>query len=225
MLATEKICHVCGQDVSRQKRTKDLQGRYYCQPCYDSLSAKQPPSQADPAAYVCATCGRSFAVDDVYDEHGTIICTGCWSLRGANTSTTKAKTVAPSRSASCPSCGVALATDAAFCSRCGTSTPENGVSLPDQIDLTEAVHWVSMYAEAAGTIATLHRLSDNVETLAARGHRIDPAEAKGMLEVAMREAQNADRVVTQAKTNLRQFDRLRLIAIRDNMLGHNSVSG
>src|SRR5581483_5111477 len=31
-----KRCSVCGTDVSQQKRTKDTNGRYYCQPCYST---------------------------------------------------------------------------------------------------------------------------------------------------------------------------------------------
>lgn len=31
---TRKVCVVCGKDVSQTKRTKDQQGRYYCNPCW-----------------------------------------------------------------------------------------------------------------------------------------------------------------------------------------------
>ena len=47
----EKRCSVCGVDVSNQKRTKDLEGRYYCQPCLERQKAakQQPPPRPAPA--------------------------------------------------------------------------------------------------------------------------------------------------------------------------------
>lgn len=38
----DKICAICGIDVSSLTRTRDPQGRYYCQPCWDdALRAKR----------------------------------------------------------------------------------------------------------------------------------------------------------------------------------------
>jgi len=39
-----KICCVCGKDVSQEKRTKDPQNHYYCQPCWDKLAKGQAPA-------------------------------------------------------------------------------------------------------------------------------------------------------------------------------------
>lgn len=38
----EKICVICGKDVSAAKRTKDAAGRYYCNDCYAKVSAAAP---------------------------------------------------------------------------------------------------------------------------------------------------------------------------------------
>ena len=35
--AVVKKCCVCGVDVSRMRRTRDPRGKYYCQPCYQTL--------------------------------------------------------------------------------------------------------------------------------------------------------------------------------------------
>lgn len=47
----EKRCAICGADVSNQKRTKDLEGRYYCQPCLERHQAarQQPLPRPAPA--------------------------------------------------------------------------------------------------------------------------------------------------------------------------------
>ncbi len=86
-----KQCYVCGQDVSRQPRTKDANGNYYCQPCYDSAMAESrgvTATSEQSGGYTCATCGEAFGVNDVYDDGGTVICKAC---HGART-----PTIAPS---------------------------------------------------------------------------------------------------------------------------------
>jgi hypothetical protein len=40
MATMVKVCQVCGTDVSHQKRTKDAQGRYYCEPCYRTVARR-----------------------------------------------------------------------------------------------------------------------------------------------------------------------------------------
>lgn len=44
-----KICVVCGQDCSNKPRTKDAQGRYFCQDCYDQAVAKKKLAGSGPA--------------------------------------------------------------------------------------------------------------------------------------------------------------------------------
>lgn len=45
---TLKICHGCGNDVSQVKRTKDTQGRYYCNPCWETASRSRHKSPSSP---------------------------------------------------------------------------------------------------------------------------------------------------------------------------------
>jgi hypothetical protein len=49
----QKVCCVCGVDVSSQKRVKDARGRYYCHPCVEKVRSGQPaaePAMAQAAA-------------------------------------------------------------------------------------------------------------------------------------------------------------------------------
>jgi hypothetical protein len=49
MASLVKICHICAVDVSQKKRTKDAQGRYYCEACYKAQRARaagQAPAEA-----------------------------------------------------------------------------------------------------------------------------------------------------------------------------------
>lgn len=57
--AVQKICSLCGQDVSTQKRTKDTQGNYYCAACWtikvsqaqhESIRKAPPPPPPQAAA-------------------------------------------------------------------------------------------------------------------------------------------------------------------------------
>src|SRR5438105_327881 len=41
-LAVGKICVHCQRDVSREKRTRDTHGRYYCNPCWEKMHQPQP---------------------------------------------------------------------------------------------------------------------------------------------------------------------------------------
>lgn len=78
-----KVCVVCGADVSSQRRVKDPQGNYYCQVCYDAkLADRRARATGNPEVdFECGTCRRFFAVEDVYDEGGTIICKACFATR------------------------------------------------------------------------------------------------------------------------------------------------
>ena len=58
----QKICCVCGNDVSHVKRTKDVQGNYYCAPCYvQAIADKQVP------VYSVATVGSNEAKEKPID--------------------------------------------------------------------------------------------------------------------------------------------------------------
>jgi len=36
----QKVCVICGEDVANRPRTKDQQGRYYCNPCWDAKTSQ-----------------------------------------------------------------------------------------------------------------------------------------------------------------------------------------
>lgn len=103
-----KMCCVCGADVSQEKRTKDKQGRYYCQSC---LTARVQPTHAVassvPASAVspqpkplheCSVCHLFFGADQVYDN-GQIVCQSCWGLQNAAAGTRQAAMAADPQSA------------------------------------------------------------------------------------------------------------------------------
>jgi hypothetical protein len=48
----EKRCRVCGMDVSQRKRTKDGNGNYYCDPCYQSAAQASHPAEDEVAPVV-----------------------------------------------------------------------------------------------------------------------------------------------------------------------------
>ena len=101
----QKACSVCGIVVSHQRRTKDAQGRYYCQPCWstkvqdgtawgatqagsipasdtaelprvDSLEA-QPVDLQTPARHICHACGGVFDAEDMFSDFELYICETC----------------------------------------------------------------------------------------------------------------------------------------------------
>ena len=111
----QKVCRICGQDVSGKKRTKDAAGHYYCQPCYDAATtqrhAETPASPSKPPAnsYACGTCGCSFTAEEVFDNNGAIICKGCWNSGTADHSDAVAASAGNVAQAQelfdCPDCG------------------------------------------------------------------------------------------------------------------------
>ena len=59
-VAVQKVCAVCGKDVSGEKRTKDARGRYFCQPCYSSAAARTASATtAEAAGRVTGSSGPS----------------------------------------------------------------------------------------------------------------------------------------------------------------------
>src|SRR5918993_4824009 len=59
--APPKMCVACGVDVAGKKRTKDPQGRYYCQPCWDVKvrEGKAVPVQAGVGAAAAGPGGAA----------------------------------------------------------------------------------------------------------------------------------------------------------------------
>lgn len=46
MPAVQKLCVVCGDDLSAKKRTKDARGQYYCEPCVQKKAAQRAAAPA-----------------------------------------------------------------------------------------------------------------------------------------------------------------------------------
>lgn len=44
----QKVCCVCGKDVSQTKRTKDTKGNYYCNPCWAGVARTPRPQPSVP---------------------------------------------------------------------------------------------------------------------------------------------------------------------------------
>ena len=61
-------------------------------------------------AYACAICRQSFAVEDVYDQRGTIICKGCFAAQQAQSQEADAPS-ASEEPISCAECGAAVPPD------------------------------------------------------------------------------------------------------------------
>lgn len=71
-----KVCCACGINVSGQPRTKDEQGRYYCNPCWTARDNKTSEADADPTSsdelLACPQCGGVFGIDEM-DVSGVCI--------------------------------------------------------------------------------------------------------------------------------------------------------
>ena len=80
-----KICTVCGLDVSKQKRTKDAEGNYYCDPCWALKRERQQqveassaaPDAADDELPFCEACEGRFTPGNLRDHKGQILCVDC----------------------------------------------------------------------------------------------------------------------------------------------------
>src|SRR5262245_38055066 len=71
----EKICTLCGEDVSGKPRVKDVRGRYYCKPCAEQAEARAraasaiaEPDLADPFSAPAESAAVSDADADLLDE-------------------------------------------------------------------------------------------------------------------------------------------------------------
>lgn len=86
-----KLCSVCGIDVSRQPRTKDAHGHYFCNPCWaehqDFASERSIDPPASDELLSCPQCGGVFGVQEM-DVSG--VCMTC-ATRSAPTKATVRK--------------------------------------------------------------------------------------------------------------------------------------
>jgi formylglycine-generating enzyme required for sulfatase activity len=79
-----KTCAACGCDVSSQRRVKDSQGRYFCEPCVARLAEKRerdndPSTPADvPPPLFCEQCSGQFPEHLLkLAEDGRVLCRRC----------------------------------------------------------------------------------------------------------------------------------------------------
>ena len=72
-----KVCVVCGADVTKKKRMKDSQGKYFCYECGIADQKRKETTES----FACADCGRAFAKEKMYSTDGTFRCKRCYGVR------------------------------------------------------------------------------------------------------------------------------------------------
>lgn len=95
--AGEKVCMLCGEDVTGKPRTKDAQGRYACKACLDARSKPRPT--VGPARPVAVAAPRATSEDALLSN-----------LIDQATA---------NQGPPCDSCGVIMDKGAVICTRCG----------------------------------------------------------------------------------------------------------
>jgi DNA-directed RNA polymerase subunit RPC12/RpoP len=68
----EKICRLCGTNLSGQRRLKDSDG-YLCVPCAEKLHESKKAGMV-----ACGECGRMLKPAGLIDYHGVKICKRCF---------------------------------------------------------------------------------------------------------------------------------------------------
>ena len=74
----QKVCCICGKDVSSVKRTKDTAGNYFCQPCRVAQVVAAQDASPTSGDFAFTDCRDVFATDQVYDVKGQFFCKTCW---------------------------------------------------------------------------------------------------------------------------------------------------
>lgn len=105
-----KICGICGEDCAGRPRTKDPQGRYFCQSCYDEALERKRQGVAPPAKHPLPNVGATVIDPGVSNDE----------LFADAIEAPPVETMSP-----CPSCGAGLPVGAALCVSCGYS-PQTG---------------------------------------------------------------------------------------------------
>jgi DNA-directed RNA polymerase subunit RPC12/RpoP len=78
-----KLCARCSRDLTHERRMKDAAGEYYCPPCWSAGAAESGRQ----AAFLCATCGESFSLQDLSEEGDRFVCRTCLAARDLNPET------------------------------------------------------------------------------------------------------------------------------------------
>ena len=68
----DKICHVCGKNVSGHRRFKDSRG-YMCLPCAEAEQLSDQVNDLIP----CPECGRKLRVEGITTYNGEVMCKRC----------------------------------------------------------------------------------------------------------------------------------------------------
>jgi hypothetical protein len=103
--STPKSCTSCGLDVTNRKRTKDAQGRYFCEDCVAKAKAARaaanPPPQIKANNDAVASAGKAGGDDNAFllDMGGSAV-----AMKG---------------SVPCPECSRALTEGTVICTGCG----------------------------------------------------------------------------------------------------------
>ncbi len=126
-MAGEKICLVCGEDVSNKPRTKDAQGRYVCKACVEAKRASAPASAAS-----TKSAGESAPRPKTAAKPAQVASSGGEDAILAALVDDATKDLGDP----CPQCGVAMKKGAAICTRCGFN-PEIGKTLRTRVMAAE----------------------------------------------------------------------------------------
>lgn len=130
--AVAKLCAACAKDVASLPRTKDAQGRYFCQECAAKLKAKQPQqATARPAA------PKPVPVKAAAPSDGDVL----------------SKMLADSPGVElCPNCGGGMQSNSKICIRCGFNK-ETGRAMRVQVEHAKKERGESKALAAAGALA------------------------------------------------------------------------
>jgi hypothetical protein len=72
-----KVCFICGADVTRMKHTKDLEGNYLCMSCFETRNPDQQASFKVPTIE-CSACHAQFAEGEGHTRDGKPVCRDCF---------------------------------------------------------------------------------------------------------------------------------------------------
>jgi len=165
---------------------------------------------------MCKKCGVRFDLADGHEHDGAVICKPC----SDRIQQRLGESYTDAWESPCVSCGATVASNAAFCARCGA--PKD-MPIEKQVGTSEAVRWLSVYAEAAGNLVRTGAAALQVQSLGAAGHQIPAAEAQRMLGVVAQEVLAANAVIAEAREHLQNVDGQLLSRIRDEMLRNSQV--
>jgi hypothetical protein len=107
----QKVCVKCGVDCANKPRTKDSQGRYYCQPCYDAAKKQRVAAAPVPKPFPKKAIRDELAIVSHADDRPVNL------LDQLIASAPPPITAAP-----CPACGIAIQGGAVICTNCGFNT-------------------------------------------------------------------------------------------------------